>query len=56
MAKEKSKKGASRYYKVDYKQDTINRLRRECPRCKGVFLAEHKDRRSCGSCGYSEFK
>ncbi|MCD6403782.1 MAG: 30S ribosomal protein S27ae, partial [Nanoarchaeota archaeon] len=22
----------------------------------GVFLAEHKDRFSCGKCGYTEFK
>ena len=35
----------------------IVRLRRTCPKCgAGVFLAEHKDRLSCGSCGYTEFK
>ena len=35
----------------------INRQRRHCPKCgDGVFLAEHKDRVSCGSCGYTEFK
>ena len=35
----------------------INRLRRHCPKCgEGVFLAEHKDRYSCGACGYTEFK
>ncbi|MDK2849769.1 MAG: ubiquitin-small subunit ribosomal protein S27Ae [Candidatus Woesearchaeota archaeon] len=28
-----------------------------CPKCgPGVFLAEHKDRFSCGKCGYTEFK
>jgi len=28
-----------------------------CPKCGvGVFLAEHKDRRTCGKCGYTEFK
>jgi small subunit ribosomal protein S27Ae len=27
-----------------------------CPKCgDGVYLAEHKDRRSCGKCGYTEF-
>lgn len=37
--------------------DKITRLRRNCPKCgDGVFLAEHKDRLSCGSCGYTEFK
>jgi len=35
----------------------IVRLRRHCPRCgEGVFMAEHKDRVSCGKCGYTEFK
>jgi ubiquitin-small subunit ribosomal protein S27Ae len=28
-----------------------------CPKCgPGTLLAEHKDRRSCGKCGYSENK
>jgi small subunit ribosomal protein S27Ae len=27
-----------------------------CPRCgKGVFMAKHKDRVTCGKCGYTEF-
>ena len=43
-----------KYYEI--KGDKIKRLRKECPRCRGSFLAEHKDRRSCGKCGYSEFK
>lgn len=35
----------------------INRVRRHCPKCgPGIFLAEHKDRFSCGKCGYTEFK
>ena len=35
----------------------ITRLRRHCPKCgDGYFLAEHKDRISCGKCGYTEFK
>ncbi len=35
---------------------TIKR-RKFCPKCgPGVFLAEHKDRFSCGKCGYTEFK
>lgn len=30
---------------------------KHCPRCgAGVRLAEHKDRRSCGKCGYFEKK
>ncbi len=35
----------------------VKRQRRHCPKCgDGVFLAEHKDRVSCGKCGYTEFK
>ncbi|MFO8077113.1 MAG: 30S ribosomal protein S27ae [Thermoplasmatota archaeon] len=35
----------------------ITRQRRHCPKCgDGVFLAEHKNRFSCGKCGYTEFK
>lgn len=30
---------------------------KSCPKCgPGVRLAEHKDRRSCGKCGYFEKK
>ena len=37
--------------------ETLQRTHRSCPKCgPGVFLAEHKDRRSCGLCGYSECK
>ncbi|MFH1591305.1 MAG: 30S ribosomal protein S27ae [archaeon] len=29
---------------------------RNCPKCgPGVFLAKHKNRSSCGKCGYTEF-
>jgi len=43
------------FYKVG--KDGIERTKQECPRCgPGIFLAEHKDRTSCGACGYTEFK
>ena len=30
---------------------------KSCPKCgEGYFLAEHKDRRTCGKCGYVESK
>jgi len=42
-------------YKVD--DTTVTRLKKECPRCgKGYFMAEHKDRMSCGNCGYTTFR
>ncbi len=41
----------------EVKESKIVRNRRFCPRCgPGVFLGEHKDRFSCGKCGYTEFK
>ncbi len=37
--------------------DRITRIRKYCPKCgPAVFLADHKDRFSCGKCGYTEFK
>jgi ubiquitin-small subunit ribosomal protein S27Ae len=42
-------------YKVS--GDAVERLKKECPRCgKGYFMGEHKDRLSCGNCGYTTFK
>ena len=44
-----------KYY--DLEDDSLKRKRQTCPKCgEGVFLAEHKDRSSCGRCGYTEFK
>jgi small subunit ribosomal protein S27Ae len=37
--------------------ETLLRKNRFCPRCgEGVFMAEHSNRFSCGSCGYTEWK
>jgi small subunit ribosomal protein S27Ae len=36
--------------------DKATRLRRDCPRCgRGYFMAEHKNRLSCGNCGYTMY-
>jgi ubiquitin-small subunit ribosomal protein S27Ae len=41
----------------DVQADTLTRTHKFCPKCgPGTFLADHKDRRSCGKCGYSESK
>ena len=43
-----------KFYSIE--GDSFKRLRTMCPRCgTGVYLANHKDRRSCGKCGYAEF-
>jgi ubiquitin-small subunit ribosomal protein S27Ae len=44
-----------KFYKVE--GDKLIRSRRECPRCgRGVFMAEHKNRNTCGKCGFTEFR
>lgn len=47
---------AERYklYKYDYSSGKINFLGRKCPKCDRV-MANHKDRFSCGYCGYTVF-
>ena len=45
----------NRLYKIE--GEKIVPLRKTCPKCgAGIFLAEHKERVSCGKCGYTEFK
>lgn len=45
----------SRMYEV--KDGKIVKRGPTCPRCgDAVFLATHKDRQSCGKCGYTEYK
>ncbi len=34
----------------------LKRLKRQCPKCgNGTFMAQHKDRNTCGRCSYTEF-
>ena len=54
----KGNKGSSQkvyqYYKIDGEKFT--RTRKICSRCgKGVYMSEHKNRRTCGTCGNNEF-
>ncbi len=42
-------------YKVE--DGKLVRTRKECPKCgPGAFMAEHKGRKACGKCGYTEFE
>ena len=44
----------SKLYEIQ--DDKIIRKRRNCPKCgDGTFLGKHKNRESCGKCGYTEF-
>jgi len=48
-----SKKSAA--YKVE--DNKVSRVKKTCLKCgSGVFMAEHKNRYSCGTCGYTLFK
>ncbi len=45
---------AGKLYKVD--GGSLSRLRKECPRCgRGYFMANHKNRLTCGHCGYTTY-
>ncbi|MGM5484979.1 MAG: 30S ribosomal protein S27ae [Nanobdellota archaeon] len=36
--------------------ESIKRKNKTCPKCgEGTFMAAHKDRTTCGKCGYTEF-
>lgn len=58
MAEEKKKPaGSAPAKKKEAAKPKGYRSGKFCPRCgAGVRLAEHKDRRSCGKCGYFEKK
>lgn len=41
----------------EYTGSALERKRPFCPKCgPGVFMAEHSDRYTCGSCGYTKWK
>lgn len=53
--KGEEKKLSKKWKKYKVSGDTIERIGKICPKCgSGVFMAEHKNRRSCGKCGYME--
>jgi small subunit ribosomal protein S27Ae len=56
MAEDK-KKAAAPAKKKEKAKSKAHKPGKACPKCgAGVRLAEHKDRRSCGRCGYFEKK
>jgi small subunit ribosomal protein S27Ae len=45
----------NKFYEIS--GNKAKKIKPSCPRCgPGVFLGEHKNRNSCGKCGYTEFK
>jgi len=56
MVDKKKNKDSKIYKFYKFENDVVKKVRRECPRCgKGIFMAEHKDRHTCGKCGFTEF-
>lgn len=60
MAKKAEVKSSGSIKKSDAYEVTgsgISKKKPVCPKCgPGVFMGTHKDRVSCGKCGYTEFK
>lgn len=54
--KKKAKKEGYKIFKIfELTGSQVKRKNKLCP--KGhFFMAEHKDRRTCGKCGYTEMK
>lgn len=53
----KKKKKINKGKLYDVSGEGFARKRKACPKCgAGVFMAEHKDRATCGKCGFTEWK
>jgi small subunit ribosomal protein S27Ae len=53
--KKKDEKGVNALYKIE--GEKVTRLRPTCERCgPGYFMAKHKDRYTCGHCGFTRYK
>jgi ubiquitin-small subunit ribosomal protein S27Ae len=56
-AKETKKKSFQISKVFSVSANKLERKNKNCPKCgPGVFMAAHKDRESCGKCGYTQFK
>ncbi|MBW2972405.1 30S ribosomal protein S27ae [Candidatus Woesearchaeota archaeon] len=52
----KKKPSSKKYKHYEISGNDFKRKNKFCPKCgTGVFLAAHKDRLTCGKCGYTEF-
>ncbi|MDD4250701.1 MAG: 30S ribosomal protein S27ae [Candidatus ainarchaeum sp.] len=57
MAEKKQKPKIKKSKKYSVNAEEIKRTGKFCPKCgPGIFMAEHKDRYSCGKCSYTEKK
>lgn len=52
---QKERKAVSALYKIE--GEKVTRLRPTCERCgPGYFMAKHKDRYTCGHCGFTRYR
>jgi small subunit ribosomal protein S27Ae len=52
----KKKPTSKKYKQYQIAGSDLKRKNKFCPKCGvGVFMAAHKDRLTCGKCGYTEF-
>jgi small subunit ribosomal protein S27Ae len=57
VKKETKKNKKTKQALFEVSGETVKRKNRYCPKCgPGVFMATHKDRFTCGKCGYTEWK
>lgn len=57
MAEKEKKQAPKKKNKSTIRKDKPYKESKSCPRCgSGFALAEHKDRRTCGRCKYTEKK
>ncbi len=56
MAEKNKKSKSNQIWKIYQKEgETAKRKNKCCPKCgAGYFMAAHKDRTTCGKCGYME--
>ena len=53
--RKRQEKGVHAMYKVE--GEKVTRLRPTCERCgPGFFMGDHKDRYTCGHCGFTRYK
>lgn len=56
VRKKKKEKGVFNFYKIGGEGE-LARLRPFCERCgPGYFMADHRDRFTCGNCGFTRYK
>ena len=52
----KPAKGLTKRWEQYETSGGLKRKKKNCPKCgAGVFMAQHKDRTTCGNCKYTEF-